>query len=110
MTKSILLAFALGGFLFASNMGYKTYHVMLPEPVTLGSAHLQRGSYKLMVEGSKVTFSQHGKQAAQANAQIKTTPAKAEATEVGMRQAGKNERLESIWIRGTRTELQFTKS
>jgi len=106
MKAKWLLSFALLGLSVA---GARSYDIVLSNPSKAGSLQLERGSYRVAVEGNdKVRFKdmKTGKEFETA-AKIEDSGRKFSETAVESRQVNGSEQIQEIDLAGTRTKVEF---
>jgi hypothetical protein len=100
-----LVAFTVLGLSVA---GAKSFDVTLPQAAKAGSVDLKSGKYSVVVDGSKVRFtdSATGK-TTEAEATVASSDKKFQVTQVDTIQANGQNTIREIDLGGTTTKLQF---
>ena len=86
----------------------KTYEIVLSSPAKVGNTQLAAGRYDLKVKGPEATFINvaDGK-SVKLTAKVETSDRKFDQTEVKMIKDANGERVESIRLEGSKSELRF---
>lgn len=106
MKKSLILAGALSlsAICFA---GTKTYDVTLSAPARIGGTLLAAGEYKLQVQGPNAIFTDARHKTFTAPVKVSTTPKKNPYTAVDTAPGQGSEKVTSIELGGSTTQLTF---
>lgn len=107
MKKSLLLF----GFVALSSLalaGTKSYDIVLDTPVKAGSVTLAAGSYKVKIEGTKAVFTDtKNNKSLTTDAKLKTAEHKFSHTAVDSSKQNDGDRIDSIELGGSNTEIDF---
>jgi hypothetical protein len=99
-----LVAFTVLGLSVA---GAKSYDVTLPQAAKAGSADLKPGKYSVVVDGSKIRFTDSVGKTTEADATVATAPKKFAVTQVDTTQVNGTNTIKEIDLGGSTTKLQF---
>ena len=88
--------------------GPKSYHIVLPEPMKAGNAELERGDYKVKVEGSTAVFTNtHTRKSQSVPVKVENVDQKYHVTSLDTSKQGDEEQIQAIQLGGSKTKLEF---
>jgi hypothetical protein len=87
--------------------GSKSYTVVLAKTEQVGTIKLAPGQYKLQVEGGNAVFTDSNRKSFTTPAKLGTAPKKFNFTAVETKDEAGSERITSIDIGGTTTQVAF---
>jgi uncharacterized protein YdbL (DUF1318 family) len=104
MFRSLLLFAALG----LSVASAKSYDITLDNASKVGNVELKPGKYSLLVmDDTKVKFTDTKGQAIEANAKVSTVERKFQATQIDVKQVNGAAQVNEIDLGGTKTKILF---
>jgi hypothetical protein len=112
MKKSLFLVvfLSLSSFAFAGAKGptTKSYEIALDTPVKVGSVRLPAGEYKVKLDGNKAVFTDtKTNKSITTDAKVKTVEKKFAHTAVDSSKQGDGQRIDSIELGGSTTQIDF---
>lgn len=108
MKNKLLLLIGVFTLFSLSIASAKSYEIVFSRPARIGDTQLAAGKYNLKVDGSQTTFTSadNGK-SLKTTAKVETSDKKFDQTEVKVKQDANGERVESIRLQGSKSELHF---
>ena len=103
MVKKLLLFISIATLCLAAS---ETYKITLAQPCRLGANDLAPGSYKIELDGGKVTLTK-GKQSFEAATKVETEATKYPSTSIRFVSGEGKNRIQEIRLGGTNMKLIF---
>ena len=110
MIRCLVMLLAVG--LFGGNVRgdkLKSYAITLSSTYRIGETEFQPGNYRIVVDASKVRFTQVGsdKAAVEVDAKVESTDSKFDRTAVHSKQVDGVNHISEITLGGSKTKLAF---
>jgi len=109
MTNKMLTFAAASIFSAVAFASPKTYNVVIPRAVQVGSAELTPGNYKMALEGDKAVFTLEHHVAATVPVKVETAAHKYPDTVLDTVEQGGANHLASIVLAGSTSKVEFDK-